>query len=240
MIDIHSHILYGIDDGAPDIEESICIIKNLKAKGFNQIIATPHYIDNTDYIANNKDKKERLNKLIKELKKEKIDVELYLGNEVYLTEDILKKITSKKISTMNDSIYLLIELPLVEKMDHALDMLMTIKSKGYQIILAHPERYNLFHQNSELLKEYLDTGILLQGNIASLDGRYGRKAKKLCKKLLKEKKYFALASDVHRSNSTFFDKFEKMKKKIIKLTDENYFNEVLYVNPKRILDNKKV
>ncbi len=240
MIDIHSHILYGIDDGAPDIEESIAIIRNLQKIGFYKIIATPHYIDNTDYVTGNKVKKEILNKLKKGLKISQIDVELYLGNEIYLSDEIIEKINKKQISKMNDSNYLLIELPLSEKMEHSLDMLTNIKCKGYHIILAHPERYRLFQENPEKINDYLDAGILFQGNIASLDGRYGRKAKKLCKQLLKKRKYFALASDSHRSTSKIFDNFEKLKKKIIKLTDEEYFNKLFQENPEKVLNNEKV
>lgn len=240
MIDIHSHILYGIDDGAPDIDESIAIIKKLKNAGFDKIIATPHYIDNTDYVTGNKVKKEILNKLKKGLKISQIDVELYLGNEIYLSEDILEKISKKQISKMNDSNYLLIELPLNEKFEHSLDMLMNIKCKGYRIILAHPERYRLFQENPEKMEDYLEAGILFQGNIASLDGRYGRKAKKLFKQLLKKRKYFALATDSHRSDSKLFDHFEKLKKKIIKLTDETYFHKLLNENPEKVLNNKNI
>lgn len=240
MIDIHSHILYGIDDGAPDIDESIAIIRNLKKVGFDTIVATPHYIENTEYITGNKRKKEILNKLKKGLDISEIDVEICLGNEIYLSEEILKKIEAKQISPMNGGNYLLIELPLVEKYKHALDMLTNIKCKGYNIILAHPERYYLFQENPEKIEEYLDAGILLQGNIGSLDGRYGRKAKKLFKQLLKKRQYFALATDIHRSNSKIFQNFEKLKKKIIKLTDEKYFNELVMENPKKIVENKKI
>lgn len=240
MIDIHSHILYGIDDGAPDIEESIEIIKNLQKIGFNKIIATPHYIDNTDYVTGNKIKKEILNKLKKGLKISQIEVEIYLGNEIYLSEDIIEKIEKKQISKMHDSSYLLIELPLSGKMDHALDMLTNIKCMGYNIILAHPERYRIFQENPEKMEDYLEAGILFQGNISSLDGRYGRKAKKLCKKLLKRRKYFALATDSHRSSSKLFNHFERLKKKIIKLTDEDYFHKLFEVNPNKILKNEKV
>lgn len=240
MIDIHSHILYGIDDGSTDIEESIEIIKKLKQIGFHKIIATPHYIDNTEYVTGNKKKKEILNKLKKGLEISQIEIDLYLGNEIYLSEDILGKIATKKISTMNDSNYLLIELPLSEKVGHALDMLTNIQCKGYHIILAHPERYRIFQENPDKLNEYIEAGILLQGNIASLDGRYGQKAKKLCKKLVKKKSYFAMASDVHRSQSKFFDNFEKLKKKIIKWTDENYFRQIFVENPEKILNNENI
>ena len=239
MIDIHSHILYGIDDGAPDIDESIAIIRNLRKLGFDKIIATPHYIDNTDYVTGNKVKKEILNKLKKGLKISEIDVEVYLGNEIYLSEDILEKIDKKQISKMNDSKYLLIELPLSEKFEHSLDMLTNIKCKGYYIILAHPERYKIFQENPEKIEDYLDAGILLQGNLASLDGRYGRKAKKLFKQLLKKRNFFALASDSHRSTSKFFTNFEKLKKKAIKLTDEEYFHKLFNENPEKVLKNEK-
>lgn len=113
MKDIHSHILYGIDDGAKSLEESIEILKKASTRGVTDIILTPHYILDSIYTANITEKKQRLKELKQKLKELNININLYLGNEVYIDSSLSSKLRS--ISTLNNSRYLLIELPLNNK-----------------------------------------------------------------------------------------------------------------------------
>ena len=108
MIDIHCHILYGIDDGARTKQEAIDLLKQQKELGFNEIVLTPHYIENTEFEATIEKKEE----LIKELEEE-TDVKLYIGNEVYFSDKTINLLD--KVSTLNNSNYLLIELPMSSK-----------------------------------------------------------------------------------------------------------------------------
>ena len=103
MIDTHAHILYGIDDGATTLEESLMILKQMSSLGYTKIIATPHYMENTKYIAENKKKREIVRELQVILEKENIDIKLYLGNEVYIFEEIIEKIKEQAISTMHQT-----------------------------------------------------------------------------------------------------------------------------------------
>ena len=236
MIDIHSHILYGIDDGAKTLEESMAILKQMHDLGFTKIIATPHYMENTEYVADNKKKKEIVSELKEKLKKENIDLELYLGNEVYIFEDIIEKVREQAIFTLNQTNYLLLEIPLLEHMHADLDILFELISNGVHIVLAHPERYVIFQKNPELIDKYTDMGILLQGNYESFNGKYGKKCEKLAKQLLKQHRYFTISSDVHKETSSFFKNFPKIQKKLLKLVDTDYINDLIYVNPQKILE----
>lgn len=238
MIDIHSHILYGIDDGARTIEESIEIIRKMGELGYKKIIATPHYIENTEYVADNKKKKEILEEIKDRLDKENISVEVYLGNEIFIDDDLLKRMVSKEIYTLNNTNYILLELPRLERCDYALDLIYELTRRGVKVVLAHPERYVAFQKDFKLIEKYLELGVLLQGNIDSLLGKYGPHAKKLFIKLLKKRMYFALASDIHHENSTFFDTFEGLKKKVIRYTDTDYVNDLLINHPQMVLDNE--
>ena len=238
MIDIHSHILYGIDDGARTIEESVAILKKMKELGFSKIIATPHYIENTEYVADNKKKKELLDGIKQKLLEEKVDIELFLGNEVFIDDDILDKMLNKEIYTLNNTNYLLLELPRLEKCDYALDLIYELIRRGVKVILAHPERYVAFQNDFKLIEKYLELGVLFQGNIYSLSGKNGPHAKKLFIKLLKNRYYFTLASDIHNDSSSFFTIFESLKKKVIHYTDNEYFNDLLINHPQMILDNE--
>jgi protein-tyrosine phosphatase len=237
MIDVHCHVLYGIDDGAKTIEDSLAILKKMYQLGYTKIILTPHYIENTKYVANNKKKNELLKEIKLKMQEEQIPIELYLGNEVYIDDTIINKINAGEISTLNSKDYLLIELPMFEKMPNDLDILFKLISKGIHVVLAHPERYLLFQKNPKLLDEYTKIGVLLQGNFESLTGKYGTKAKKLFLALLKKRKYFVLGSDIHHADSSFFNVMPKVSKEIIKLTDINYFNELVEINPQKIIDN---
>ncbi len=116
MIDTHSHILFGIDDGARNINESINILKKASTNGITDIILTPHYVPNSKYNCNNQDKQRLLNNLKEELIKNNIDINLYLANEVYLDLEI-SNLLENDISTINGSKYILIELPMNRKTD---------------------------------------------------------------------------------------------------------------------------
>ncbi len=240
MVDIHTHILYGIDDGSQSIEESLSILAKLSRIGFTDVILTPHYIDNSEYKANNKEKKELLTNLKEEVVKHNIPINLYLGNEVFIDDDILEKIYNHEIYTLNNTSFILIELPLVEKFEYAIEVFFELRKKGVQIVLAHPERYVMIQKNVKLINEFIEIGCLLQGNIDSLSGKYGKAAVKVFTKLLKEHKYFTLASDVHHARSGYFDRFEELKREVIKLTDAAYFNELFVENPKKILADVQI
>ena len=237
MIDTHSHIIFDIDDGSKSIEESISMIKKMKDIGYTSIIATPHYIENSYYDSDNESKKEKLNIIREELEKSNINIKLYLGNEIFIQDDILHKIKDRKISTLNNSNYLLVELPLYEKISDDLDIFYELITKGAKIILAHPERYAIFQKNPKEIEKYIELGVLLQGNIDSLSGKYGTKSKKLFIKLLKQRKFFILGSDIHTTNSSFYERLSSLKKEAIKLTNEEYINNLMVNNPKKIIDN---
>lgn len=237
MIDIHSHIIFDVDDGSKTIEESISMIKKMRKIGYTSIIATPHYIENSYYSANNRIKKEKLQILQERLRESNIDVKLYLGNEIFIQDEILKKILKQEIHTLNNSSYMLIELPLEEKLNSDLDIFYELITSGAKIVLAHPERYKIFQKDPKSIEKYTEMGILLQGNIDALSGKYGKESKKLFIKLLKQRKYFAFGSDIHNSKAGFYDRFEELKKECIKLTDEAYFNELTIINPNKIINN---
>ena len=136
MKDIHNHLIFGIDDGSKSIDESIKLLNEMSERGVTEIVLTPHYIIGTNYNCNNKIKKEKLKELQKLTK-----IKLYLGNEVFIDNNILEYIENDEISTINNTKYLLIELPLREKLEIAFDILFNLRNNGIVPIIAHPERY---------------------------------------------------------------------------------------------------
>lgn len=197
MIDIHSHILYDVDDGAKTIEESINIIKDLYNNGVTDIILTPHYIEYSSYNSNKNDNLKKINALKAKLKEENININLYLGNEIYINDNILELLKEEKISSLNNSNYLLIELPMSGKYDNYIEIFKELIENGYKVILAHPERYSTFKKDIELVIELKKIGILMQCNLESILKKYGKDTYKTIKKLAKNKLIDFFASDIH-------------------------------------------
>ncbi|MBE6159702.1 MAG: capsular biosynthesis protein [Lactobacillales bacterium] len=231
-IDIHSHILNGIDDGSRNIEESISILKKCEQEGISKIILTPHYMENTNYNKNNKEKTEIFNKLKKEVKKQNINIELYLGNEVYANDNILELLEQKEITTLNNSKYILIEFPLLNENLNDINIIYNLKLSNLIPIIAHPERYEYI--TIEKVEEYIKMGALIQINEGSLLKHYGRKPKKIAKKLLKKKLVHFIGSDIHRIRDV--NNSLKIKQKIVKYSSIDYY-EQLQKNAEKIIKN---
>lgn len=238
MIDTHSHILYGIDDGSHSLKESLEILSMAEANGVKDIILTPHYIKDSKYNANNNLKKELLNNLNKELKNQNININLYLGNEVYIDED-LPPLLKDDISTINNSNYLLIEFSLGRKPENLEEVLDELEEANIIPIIAHPERYLNYYKDYNFFYYLKERGCLLQGNIGSVYGHYGRKPKKMIKELLKRNLIDLIGSDIHHKHQDFYShNIEKDLLKIVK--DERLVRDILTNNAKRILNNQNM
>ena len=233
MIDIHSHLLYGVDDGAKTIDESVDIIRNLYKNGITDIILTPHYIEYSSYNSNKKSNLEKLDSLKKKLKEEGINVNLYLGNEIYINNNILSLLNKGEISSLNDSKYLLIELPMSGKYDNYVEIFKELIENGYKVILAHPERYNTFKKDINLIYELKNIGVLMQCNIESILKTYGKDSYKTIKKLAKNKLINFIASDIHHKKD--YEYINKARNKFKKYYSDSEIDDLLSNNQKDIL-----
>ena len=234
MIDVHSHMLYGIDDGSRSIEESINIIRKLSKLGMTDIILTSHYIKDSRYVSPKSNNIELMNELKKALKDNNIDVNLYLGNEIYIDDDIEELLQKKEISSLNDSKYLLIELPMSGVSDNYEDIFISLIRNGFYVVLAHPERYVSFQKDFNKIYELNDVGVLFQCNIGSMVEQYGKKAKKVLKRMLKEDLVYMLGTDIHHDKKDF-NYINDAKKKIRKIVSEDKLEDLLINNAKKII-----
>ena len=239
MRDLHCHIMYGIDDGSETLEDSIKILKNANKNGITDIVLTPHYVNKSNYRCNNKDKKKILEELQRELEKENIKINLYLGNEIMLDTDIINLIKKKEVSTINNTKYVLIEFPMRNEDQTAEKVVFDLIRSGYIPIIAHPERYEYFKDKPEKIDKFIELGALFQGNYLSLLGRYGDRAKKLLKRYLKERKIVILASDVHKPSTDYNVKKAKKRLKWL-LKDKKYLEDLLENNFLKIINNKNI
>lgn len=234
-IDIHSHILNGIDDGSKTIEESINILKKCEELGIKKMILTPHYMENTNYNKNNKDKINIFNKLKLEAKKQNINIDLYLGNEVYANDNILELLEQEEIITLNSSKYILIEFPLLNENLNAKNIIYNLRLSNIIPVVAHPERYEYI--TIEKIEEYIKLGALIQINEESLLNHYGKKAKKIAKKLIKKRLVSFIGSDIHRINDV--NDSRKIKQKIIKYSNLEYYLEI-QENASKVIKNEEI
>ncbi len=231
FMDCHSHILFGIDDGAKTIENSISILTKMQALGFESIILTPHYRGR--YLANNKEKQAVLEKLNSALKDNNINIKLYLANEVKITSNMLELINNDTIKTINN--YLFLELPFDTKIYNLKKIIYELQSNNIKVILVHPERYPYMTLGDFI--ELNDNDVYLQVNYESILGKYGIKAKSMARKLLKKDIVYLLGTDVHRDSTIMFKKFDRMNKKIIRLVGEEQFKNLSYNNIKKIIED---
>lgn len=235
MVDIHNHLLYGIDDGSDSIEESVSILKDLKKAGYTDIILTPHYIKDSKYNSSKTDNLKRLEELKEALKNNKIDLNLYLGNEIFMDDDIYELLKSNTISSLNGTNYLLIELPMSGEYPGYQEIFKYLINKGYSIILAHPERYLSFQEDFNKVNELEEMGVFFQSNIDSLVGKYGSSAEEMIIRLLKESKISFLATDIHHKKHDY-NNWKKAKKIALKYVTEEVFDTLTNDNPSLLID----
>ena len=238
MVDIHTHILNNIDDGSKSLNESISILKQYEKEKIDKIVLTPHYIENSEYSVQNEEKRKKFELLKEEVKRQNINVDLFLANEVYLSNNILTLLKEDKIMTINNSRYLLIEFPMVNEDPNALNIIYNLKLSGITPVIAHPERYIYVQENIDKVLEYINLGALLQVNKGSLFKKYGKGAYKTVKKLIKRKLVYFIASDVHSMNGIYSTK--KTIKKLKEITSKDYIKEVLEKNGLNVLNNVEI
>ena len=240
MIDIHSHILFGIDDGSKSIEESINILNKAIRNGYTDIILTPHYRFEQNFVCNNLNKYKRFVELQNEVNKLELPINLYLGNEITIDEDLFYYLNAEEAMPLNGTRYLLIELPFFnafEDLDKAIDRLL---SKGNIPIIAHPERYEYYEDLSEF-ERLLKKGVLFQGNINTLHGKYGSKAKATLEEMLKKNMIHFMASDIHNDSQTSYDRVSDAKRRVEELTRSKKIAEDLFINnARRVINNEKI
>lgn len=193
MIDIHCHILPGIDDGPQTIAQSLSIARALAAEGYHHVIATPHSRDGI-FNAEPETIYAKTKQLNQALLDTGIDLTVYPGAEYPLIPDLLVG----QLVTLNRTRYLLIELPFTQPIpQYAEDILFQLKAKGLIPILAHPARCLGIREDTGLVEKYFAQGILIQVNTASFLGHYGKRVQYLAEKLIRQGLVHFIATDSH-------------------------------------------
>lgn len=239
MVDLHTHLLYNVDDGAVDLIESIEMLKNAESAGYSVVVATPHYIEGS-YTSKNADKVKIIDEIRNEIKTNNINVKVYLGNEVFMTENVEALMNNNEINSINGTKYLLVELPRFGGSNGLQGFLFKIFSSGYIPIVAHPERYSFVQKDPNVLIDLIEQGVIFQLNSASILGHYGKKVAKAAKILIKNNMIHLVATDTHSSRSSNYMDINTVKNKIKRNNKNINLEDLFFNNPMKILKNEKI
>lgn len=194
-VDMHSHLIPEIDDGAPTLEDSVELIEELHALGYSKLITTPHimsdFYKNTPEIINS-----GLEKVRTALKERNIPVQLDAAAEYYMDFDFEEKIEKKDLLTFGEN-YVLFEISFLNAPEQLDSVLFKMRTSGYSPVLAHVERYPYWYNQPEQYEKLVDMGVLLQLNIGSLGGQYGPQAMKIAQNLIDKNMIDLLGTDCH-------------------------------------------
>jgi tyrosine-protein phosphatase YwqE len=197
-IDIHSHLLPGIDDGARTFEDTLRLTQALQVFGVSQFITTPHIIqyvwDNThDQILSKKET------TVLELEKNKITIPFSAAAEYLMDDQFVQLFQSHELLTLKDN-YVLVEMSYINAPIQLYSILFDLQVAGYIPVLAHPERYLFYHKNFSEYEKLKRAGCLFQLNLLSVVGYYGAEITKIAEQLLAKGMYTYVGSDVHHDN----------------------------------------
>ena len=232
MIDIHCHLLYGVDDGAEDRQMSVAMLKDAAEQGISAVILTPHYRQGMF-----KYPLEEIRAAYEDIysEAEKLGVMIYLGCEYHADSDTGENLKNGRCLTLADSDYVLVEFKYESTIGFIRNTLNDLLAHGYTPVIAHAERYGPFIKEPELLRQMRDMGVMVQINAGSVLGREGFKTKRLCRRIIKEHLVDIVASDSH--NMT--DRKSRMKEcfdYIAKKYGEERAERLLRTNPGKILE----
>lgn len=233
MIDIHCHVLPGVDDGVQTLAEAVQMLKNAELEGMTDVILTPHYMKNGPFHKLREEQKIRFDFFKNFIQQEGLAIQLHLGNELYIHPQLSDLLENGKISTLADSDYVLIEFPFEQYKSDYDDILYDLRVMGYKVIIAHPERYTYVRNDYTFVQRWIDEGYLLQCNSTSLLS--GNKASLY---LMDAGAISFIASDAHNQNRPL------SLKRAYEYVSSQYGNQVadtVFVdNPKRVLCNQNV
>lgn len=240
MIDIHSHVLPGVDDGSESMEMSLDMLAIAADSGVRTLVATPHCnipweFDN--YLS--PELEELFLKLQQEAAREEIPLRLVRGMEVYATPELPELLEEKRVWTINGSRWFLTEFSFHEDPDFCEEVLRDCRKLGYRPVIAHPERYFFLQDDPQLAYEWCTAGYALQLNKGSLLGRFGPEVRATAELLLQHGLAACVASDAHRpyERSTHMrEVWDYLRRDY----GEEYARLLLEENPARILSGREL
>lgn len=240
MIDVHLHILPGVDDGSRDIDESLAMADLAARSGVTTLVATPHSNQMGRFESFcSPALTEAFDQLEDQLEKAKIPVRLLRGMEIYASEDMGRKIRHGRLTGLAGSHYYLVEVPFGAPPSWIEARLQEIQAEGMIPLIAHAERYYCVQDDPVLVYNWLSEGCRIQVNKGSLFGRFGRLAERTAHTLMENDLISCIASDAHRPDVRT-PWMKDIRDYLIRHAGDHYAQQMLQSNPEKIINNQTI
>ena len=237
LVDTHCHILPEVDDGARSMEETRQMLQEAYEDGIRYIIATPHH-----HPRRGRKSPKQLRRQLKLVREEAAQISgelrIYLGTEIYFGQDIPERLREELILTMNRTKYVLVEFSPGDPFDYICQGIQQIQMKGYEVILAHIERYQCMYKNIENVEHLKHMGVRIQVNADSITGESGWKAKRFVRRLIDERLVFCVGTDAHDPKRRP-PRMKKAAEYVEKRCGEDYARRIFFSNPRIMLRKKR-
>lgn len=235
-IDIHSHILPGVDDGAGNLEESLFMLRQAQEQGIGAIILTPHQKPDRKCVSVD-GLHRRMEQLREEMRRARIRIDLYPGSELLYHHGLQEELAVKKVCTLAGSHYALVEFMPDEDWQYIQNGLYGLVCAGYRPVVAHVERCVQLAPNPDRIQGLIDMGCYMQVNAGSISGSFGFGMKRTAKRLLKEKFVHFAATDAHRESGKRSVQMDACSAYLYKKCGIEYADRLLWENAMHVLED---
>lgn len=238
FVDIHCHILPGVDDGSQSPEETKAMLEKAWDEGIQIMVATPHYHKQRGKNDIDLIKKQLLltRKLAKEVHPK---MQICLGMEIYYGEDVPELLKTGKAVSIRKSRYILVEFSPGDDFQYILNAVRKLQMSGHTVIIAHIERYNCLREDISNVEYLRGMGAYLQVNAGSITGSYGRSVKKFLREVLKAHLVQLVGTDAHGPEKRS-PKMQEAYKEVVKRCGEEYADQIFGQNAKKVLRNEEI
>lgn len=240
MIDIHTHILPGCDDGSQSMEQSVLMAEIASESGVEIMVATPHHSEKGRFYNPVSDRLNELHgELCREIAENGLPVRVVMGSEVFISKSVPDALDAGRIYTLGGSRYVLTECAFDDSPGYVHERISELTKRGYVPVIAHPERYAFIQEFPEIASELAGMGCALQINRGSFFGDFGREAKRTAYLLLEHRLIHVVASDAHRHNvrTPAMSEVRSLLKSLVSADEAEL---LLNTNPKLMLQDKKI
>ena len=237
VIDIHSHILPGIDDGSKNMKETLEMLSMAEKEGIQGMVATSHYEAGLG-IEWSRQYRKAYDDVLENIRKHHIQLQLYVGNEIYYSESIIEALQKEEVHTVNETRYVLIEFPVYADYMYIERALRNIQYAGYWPILAHVERYESL-RDLKCVETLADMNICIQMNADSVIRKKDLSTRRFCRKVLKNHLVDVLATDTHGSRHRK-PEIQTCFSYIDKKLGKSYRYLISEKNPQKIIKGEKI
>ena len=239
FIDIHCHVLAGVDDGARDMEESLAMLRTAAKEGIGRIILTPHQKPQ-QHCVSIEGLHRRMEALQEKADGEGLDIKLYPGGELFFRQGLAEELLEGRLCTLAGSRYVLVEFFPQEQYSYIRDGLYSLLAAGYLPVAAHVERYSQVCESREHLEELLEMGCYYQINAGSLTGNHGFLMKRTAWKIVKGEMAHFVGTDAHRAEGTRAVQMARCARMLEKKCGSDYAERLLYQNARMVLRDEEI